>query len=105
MIRAHFRLGTHPDRWKVARGVAIPKPGKDDYSVAKDYRVISLLSCLGEMVEKVVAILVSTHCELGRGFHLDQYGCRSHRSAVDAVGVMIAQPRRPGSADAQLEPF
>ena len=33
--RAHIRLGTHPDRWKSARGVTILKTGKDDYSLAK----------------------------------------------------------------------
>ena len=59
--------------------------------MAKAYRVISLLNCLGKMVEKVVAILVSTHCELLGGFHPGQYGCRSRRSVVDAVGVVIAQ--------------
>ena len=52
-IGAHIRLGVHPDRWKVARGVVIPKPGKDDYPLAKAYRVIPLLNCLGRMVEKV----------------------------------------------------
>ena len=91
LVRAHIRLGVHPDRWKTARGVAIPKPGKDDYSMAKAYRVISLLNCLGKIVEKVVAMLVSVHCETLGGFHPGQYGCRSQRSAVDAVGVVIAQ--------------
>ena len=59
--------------------------------MAKAYRVISLLNCLGKIVEKVVAMLVSAHCETLGGFHLGQYGCRSQRSAVDAVGVVIAQ--------------
>ena len=91
LIRTHIRLGVHPDRWKLAKGVAIPKPGKDDYSLAKAYRVISLLNCLGKTVEKTAAILVSAHCELSGGFHPGQYGCRTRRSAVDAVGVVIAQ--------------
>lgn len=58
LIRAHIRLGAHPDRWKTARGVATPKPRRGDYSLAKAYRVISLLSCLGEMVENVAAIML-----------------------------------------------
>ena len=91
LIRTHVRVGVHPDRWKVSRGVAIPKPGKDDYSAAKAYRVISLLNCLGKMVEKIVAMLVSAQCELTGGFHAGQYGCQAHRSAVDAVGVVIAR--------------
>ena len=43
LIRTHIRLGVHLDRWKVAKRVIIPKPGKDDYSAAKAYRCISLL--------------------------------------------------------------
>ena len=91
LIRAHIRLGVHPDRWKVARGVTISKPGKDDYSLAKSYRCISLLNCLGKMVEKVAAELVGAHCDRVQGSHPGQYGCRRGRSAVDAVGVTIAQ--------------
>ena len=55
------------------------------------YRCISLLNCLGKMVEKVVADMISCHCETVEGFHRGQYGCRMKRSAVDAVGVAIAQ--------------
>lgn len=29
LVRAHIRLGVHPGRWKVARGVTIPKPGRE----------------------------------------------------------------------------
>lgn len=46
-----------------ARGVIIPKLGKDNYALAKAYRIISLPNCLGEMVEKVAVMLVSAHCE------------------------------------------
>lgn len=91
LIRAHIRLGTHPGRWKVARGVTIPKPGKDYYSLAESYRVISLLNCLGKTAEKVAFMLASTHYEAMNGFHLAQYGCRTQRSAMDAVGVVAAQ--------------
>ena len=67
LVRAHIRLGLHPDRWEVARGVTVPWPGEDDYSLAKPYRCISLPNCLGKMVEKVAAMLVSAHCERVRG--------------------------------------
>ena len=85
------RLGIHPAAWKTARGVAIPKPGKSDYGLAKAYRVTSLLSCLGKMVEKVAATLISVHCEALDEFHPSQYGGSPQRPAVDAVGVVIAQ--------------
>ena len=72
------------------RGVTIPKPGKDDYSLAKSYRCLSLLNYLGKMVEKVAA-MVSAHCEVAGGFHPGQYDCRLGRSAADAAGFSIAQ--------------
>ena len=91
IIRAHIRLGIHPKARKIARGVTIPKPGKANYGLDKAYRVISLLNCLGKMVEKVVADLISLHCEAMNKFHPGQYGGRPQRSAVDAVGVVMAQ--------------
>jgi hypothetical protein len=30
LTRSHIRLGTHPDKWKMVRGVTIPKSSKDD---------------------------------------------------------------------------
>lgn len=97
LIRAHIRLGTHPDKWKTARGATIPKPAKDDYSLAELYRVISLLNCLGKMVEKVSAMLVSAHCEATGSLRPGQYGCRMRRSAVDAAGVIMTQTQEAWS--------
>ena len=97
LVRAHIRLGTHPHQWKTARGATIPKPGRGDYGLAKSYRVISLLNCLGKIVEKVAAMLVSAACEIQGTFHRGQYGCRAQRSAVDPVGVVIAQTQEAWS--------
>ena len=72
--RAHIRLGIHPEASKTARGATISKPGKGDYTLAKAYRVISLLNCLGKMVEKVAAELISAHCEALDKFHPGRYG-------------------------------
>lgn len=91
IIRIHIRLGVHPRCLKVAGGVTIPKPGKDDNCLAKAYRVVSLLNRLGKMVEKVAAMMVSAHCEATGRFQPGQYGCRTRRSAVDAVRLAIAQ--------------
>ena len=91
LFRAHIRLGFHPARWKLARGVIIPKPEMNDYSVAKAYRCISLLNCLRKMAEKVAADLISRHCESSGGFQLGQYGCKAKRSAAGAVGMAIVQ--------------
>jgi len=69
--------------------VVIPKPNKPDYGVAKAYRVITLLNCLGKVVEKVAANAVAEECERRRLLHNGQFGCRKRRSAIDAVGRLM----------------
>ena len=95
-IRARIRLGTHPDRWKTARGVTIPKPGKGNYGLAKSYRVISLLNCLGKMVEEVAAMLLSTHCEATDGFTPagTASGPSDRRRTWESPSL---RPKRPGA--------
>jgi uncharacterized protein involved in tolerance to divalent cations len=63
VVKMTFRLGIHPRVWKEARGVVIPKPNKLDYGVAKAYRVIMLLNCLGKVVEKVAANVIAEQYE------------------------------------------
>ena len=41
--------------WRKAIGVILKKPNKEDYSIPKSYRVISLLNYLGKISEKIVA--------------------------------------------------
>jgi hypothetical protein len=83
-------LGYHPEEWKVAKGVCIQKPGKKSYDQAKSYRVISLLSCLGKLIEKVVATLITNEVERCGILHVGQFGAQRGRSAVDAESVLAA---------------
>jgi hypothetical protein len=55
----------------------------------KAYRVISLLNCLGKVVEKVAATALSRLCEEKELLHPGQFGCRKQRSAIDAVAKLI----------------
>jgi len=89
IVKTCFRLGIHPPVWKEAKGVVIPKPNKPDYAVAKAYRVITVLNCLGKVVEKVGANSIAEECERKRLLHDGQFGCRKRRSAVDTVGRLM----------------
>jgi hypothetical protein len=71
-----LQLGFHPKDWKIAKGVCIPKPSKPSYGKAKNFRVISLLSCLGKLVEKVAAILIAEAVEANESLHIGQFGGR-----------------------------
>ena len=89
LTKAAIRTGRHPSVWKRGSGVVIRKPGKDDYTQLKAYRSISLLSCMGKVVEEVVTELLSDEAER-RGLLSDgQFGSRRGRSAIDAVAIMV----------------
>jgi len=89
LTRAAIRMGRHPAVWKRASGVVIRKPGKDDYTQLKAYCSILLLSCMGKVVKKVAAELLSEEAE-SRGLLSDgQFGSRNGRSAIDAAAIMV----------------
>ncbi|OAQ61343.1 reverse transcriptase, RNaseH [Purpureocillium lilacinum] len=48
-------IGYHPRRFKEAEVVMIEKPGKRDLSKPRAWRPISLLSCLGKGLERLIA--------------------------------------------------
>jgi len=59
LTKVAIRTGRHPAVWKRASGVVMCKPGNDDYTRLKACRSISLVSCMGQVVQKVVAVLQS----------------------------------------------
>ncbi|CAH0027866.1 unnamed protein product, partial [Clonostachys rhizophaga] len=50
-----LNLDYHPKAFRHALTVVLPKAGKDTYQKAKSWRPVALLSCLGKMLEKLVA--------------------------------------------------
>ncbi|RDX51329.1 hypothetical protein OH76DRAFT_1309435, partial [Lentinus brumalis] len=63
LFRATFELQYYPEKWKVSDTVVLRKPGKTDYTVAKAYRGIALLSCLSKILSKCVADVLVYHAE------------------------------------------
>ena len=54
LFRACLRLGYHPQCFKLAEIIFLPKAGRDPSSV-KQWRLIPLLSCLGKGLERILA--------------------------------------------------
>jgi hypothetical protein len=61
------------------------KPNKDDYSQAKAWRPISLLSTLGKLLEAVVAERISFVVETYGLLPANHFGARKQRSAEQAL--------------------
>jgi len=67
----------------------IRKPGKDNYTQLNPYRSISLLRCMGKVVETEFAELLSEEAER-RGLLSDaQFGSRKGLSAIDAAAIIV----------------
>ena len=84
MVQQTIRLGYHPKQWKKSRGILLEKGGTRDFGLVRYYRVISLLNCIGKVVEKVVVEQLSQYCESHSMLHPGQMGARKERSAIDA---------------------
>ena len=55
LFSTSLRQGKLPLQWKVAKIVPLKKGNKDDYTLPKNYRPISLLATLGKIMEAVMA--------------------------------------------------
>jgi Reverse transcriptase (RNA-dependent DNA polymerase) len=75
--------------WQVQDVISNTRYIKDEISAVKAYKVISLLNCLGKVVEKVAATALSRLCEEKELLHPGQFGYRKQRSAIDAVAKLI----------------
>jgi len=71
--------------WKHALVQVIPKPGKTDYFAPKLYHPISLLDCLGKLMEKAVAKRITHAIDVAEVLPPNQFGSRARSCCLDAV--------------------
>ena len=84
LLSACLRAGHHPRLWKEAVVCVIPKPNRADYTLAKNFRPISLLECLGKLLEKVVAKIIYSEMARHALVPTTQFGGRNASSTLDA---------------------
>ena len=87
---ACLRVGYFPKEWKHAKTIMIPKPDKD-LSLAKNYRPISLLSCLGKLFERLLAGRLSLHLEERGLFNKNQSGFRKGKMTSDQLLRLVEE--------------
>jgi Reverse transcriptase (RNA-dependent DNA polymerase) len=86
LFNAALHLGIHP--WTEVKVVIIPKPGKTDYSAPKSYRPISLLECIGKVLEKIIARHLGSDVDHFDLLGPSQFGSRPHHSATDMATIL-----------------
>jgi hypothetical protein len=85
LFEASLRDGIVPDQWRSAKTIPLKKRDKGDYTVAKVWRPMSLLSTLGKIMEAVVAERISYAIEAYGLLPANHFGARKRRSAEQAL--------------------
>jgi hypothetical protein len=78
-----------PCTWQEATMVVIPKPNKPDYSMIKAYCPIALLNCVGNILEKLIAICLGQLAKSHNILHIDQIGGHPKWLTIDTAMVLI----------------
>jgi hypothetical protein len=84
LLAACLKAGHHPCPWKEVIICVIPKVNWADYSLAKNFRPISLLECLRKLLEKVVAKIIYSDMAKYTLVPTTQFGGRNALSTLDA---------------------
>ena len=79
-----WEKGLVPQSWKDAVIVPVPKPGKPE-GVISSYRPIALTSCLGKLMERLIANRLKHLAESAGLWCKDQAGFRAQRCTEDQV--------------------
>jgi hypothetical protein len=85
LFEGSLDTGALPQQWKVAKIIPLKKPNEDDYTMAKAWRPISLLSTLGKLLEAVVAERLSFAVKTYGLLPTNHLGARKQRSAELAL--------------------
>src|ERR1700710_903302 len=91
--------GYHPKALKMANGIALPKPGKPDYSSPASFRIIVLLQTVSKILERIVATRLSLIARSRGLINTNQCGSLSGLSTFDACASLTHEVRsiqRPG---------
>jgi hypothetical protein len=91
LFDASIRDGIVPRQWRSAKIIPLKKQDKGDYTVAKAWRPISLLSTLGKIMEAVVAERISYAVETYGLLPANHFGARKRRSAEQALLLLQEQ--------------
>lgn len=90
IFNACLKYGYFPTTWKTAMTAILRKQDKDDYSEAGAYRPIALLSCLGKVLETVIARRLAYWAETHKIIAQGHMGGRRQHSTDDAFVILTS---------------
>jgi len=80
-----------PQEWRMVRVVFIPKPGRDDYTLPKSFRPISLTSFLLKTLERLCDRFLRDDIVSIREFHPNQHAYIPGRSTESALHQAVSR--------------
>ena len=86
-----LRLGYVPKEWQHSRGHILAKPGKEDYSIPKSYRLINLSSFLLKLMEKLIQWYIQFDLQIDNKLSSSQFGFRRGFSTEAALHKIISR--------------
>ncbi|CAD6922390.1 unnamed protein product, partial [Tilletia controversa] len=89
LLSTALRLGWHPSVFRQATLVALKKSGNRDPAQPRSYRLISLLPCLGKVLEKIVAQRLTFYARKYGWVPPEQFGGMPGCSTDDAALTLI----------------
>jgi hypothetical protein len=91
IFRACLATGYVPAMWRQVKVVFIPKPGRNSYSGARDYRPISLTSFLLKSMERLVDGYLRDETLALVSLHSNQHAYQAGKSVETARYQLVAQ--------------
>jgi endonuclease/exonuclease/phosphatase family metal-dependent hydrolase len=91
LFQSSLDSGELPSQWRNAKIIPLKKPGRGDYTMAKSWRPISLLSTLGKLLEAIIAERISYWIEEWGLLPANHFGARKQRSAEQALLLLQEQ--------------
>ena len=91
LFRACAEQGYHLLCFREAHTIAIKKPNKPNYTLAKAYRLIALLNTLGKVLESIITKHIAAISETQNLLSDSQIGGRRQRSCETALELLTEQ--------------
>lgn len=91
VFQASLEEGTLPRQWRHAKIIPLKKLKKENYTIAKACRLISLLATLGKILESVIVERISHAVETYSLLLTSHFGARKQWSAKQALVLLQKQ--------------
>lgn len=84
-----IRLQCDLEKWEYTKRILLEKPNKTNCSFVKSDQVISLLDCLGKIVEKQVVEQLAKLCQSNGKLHKNQMLAKKYWLVIDTTVILV----------------